>query len=406
MGNSETRIVKIEIDPKILLFAALGVGGILLAWQLRTIVLMLFLAFILNAALRPLVDTLESKRIPRFVSILLIYAIFFVVVGFTFVVIVNEVLVQVNNLLAALPSVFEGVVNFLKENLPFLAERLRLDTLQPGINELVQQLSQSSIFQDLLKGDTLQSVVDRTAAILGASAELLVSTVTVIMVSIYMLQRKHSVYKGLLAMLPERRIEATSRLLEKVEASLGGWLIGQFALMVIVGLMSYLVFWLPSLFDPSFPFAPYALPLALATGILEALPSLGPVIAMIIASLLGLGIPGGGLGMAAYAAITGLLIQNLEAVIVVPQVMKRAVGIDPILTILGVLAGFQLGSVTGALLAVPVIAVVQITIMELVSAQKRREQRNLDAENGVHESQMGFNFVGFVKNRLRVKNEE
>ncbi|MCA9379262.1 AI-2E family transporter [Candidatus Dojkabacteria bacterium] len=406
MGNSETRIVKIEIEPKILLFAALGVGGILLAWQLRTIVLMLFLAFILNAALRPLVDTLESKRIPRFVSILLIYAIFFVVVGFTFVVIVNEVLVQVNNLLAALPSVFEGVVNFLKENLPFLAERLRLDTLQPGINELVQQLSQSSIFQDLLKGDTLQSVVDRTAAILGASAELLVSTVTVIMVSIYMLQRKHSVYKGLLAMLHERRIEATSRLLEKVEASLGGWLIGQFALMVIVGLMSYLVFWVPSLFDPSFPFAPYALPLALATGILEALPSLGPVIAMIIASLLGLGIPGGGLGMAAYAAITGLLIQNLEAVIVVPQVMKRAVGIDPILTILGVLAGFQLGSVTGALLAVPVIAVVQITIMELVSAQKRREQRNLDAENGVHESQMGFNFVGFVKNKLRVKNEE
>lgn len=405
MANTETRIVKIEIDPKILLYVALGIGGVVLAWQLRTIVLMLFLAFILNAALRPLVDTLESRKIPRFISILLIYAIFFVILGFTTIVIANELLIQLRSLVDTIPTIFRGLVEFLKVNIPSIAERLRLDTLQPEVDKLVEELLNSSVFRDLLAGDTLPNAVERLTSLLGAGAELLVNLVTVMMVSIYMLQRKHSVYRELLTMLPERRVEATSRLLEKIEASLGGWLIGQFVLMLIVGAMSYLVFWVPSLFDPSFPFAPYALPLALATGILEALPSLGPVIAMVIASLLGLGIPGGGLGMAAYAAITGLLIQNLEAVIVVPQVMKRAVGIDPILTILGVLAGFQLGSVTGALLAVPVIAVAQITVMELVASQKRREQRNIDAENGVHERQMGFNFVGFVKNKLRAKNE-
>ncbi len=146
---------------------------------------------------------------------------------------------------------------------------------------------------------------------------------------------------------------------------LGNWVSGQFLLMLIVGLMTYIGLAVPGLFFDTTVIAKYAIPLALISGVLESLPNVGPTITWIVAVIIAIG-SNAGIIETSYVAFLFFIIQQLEAVFVVPVVMKRAIGIDPIVTILGLIAATTLFGVIGAILVLPIIATIQILIDEML----------------------------------------
>ena len=141
-----------------------------------------------------------------------------------------------------------------------------------------------------------------------------------------------------------------------MEKKLGGWVRAQGALMLIIGLVSYFGLRLLGI--------DFALPLALLAGVLEVVPNVGPTLAAVPAVLAGLAIsPLMGLAVAALY----FLIQQIENGFILPQIMSRGAGVNPLVAIMALVAGFQLGGVIGAVLAIPLVLLVQVVAAEFFS---------------------------------------
>jgi predicted PurR-regulated permease PerM len=126
--------------------------------------------------------------------------------------------------------------------------------------------------------------------------------------------------------------------------------------MVIVGSLNYIGLTLIGI--------KYALPLAVLAGLLEVVPNLGPTIAAIPAVLVGFS-QSPFLGVSALAV--AVLVQQLENNLIVPLVMKKAVGLNPIITLMAFIIGGKLAGVLGVLLSVPVVVVLKTFFLEFLN---------------------------------------
>jgi predicted PurR-regulated permease PerM len=141
----------------------------------------------------------------------------------------------------------------------------------------------------------------------------------------------------------------------RIHIVLGRYLRGQLYLILIMAVASYIVL---RIFN-----VPYALPLAIGTGILEIIPFVGPIIAGTLASLVTLS--SHGVGPMIGVLIAYFVLRQVEDQIVVPQVIGRVVHLDPVVTIFVVLAGERLAGILGVLLAVPLAAAVRVIVDEV-----------------------------------------
>ncbi|KKS14295.1 MAG: hypothetical protein UU67_C0003G0017 [Candidatus Daviesbacteria bacterium GW2011_GWB1_41_5] len=155
------------------------------------------------------------------------------------------------------------------------------------------------------------------------------------------------------------RQEKVQKILRLVEEKLGAWLRGQVVLSLLIGAMTYAGLLILGV--------EFALPLAILAGLLEVVPVIGPIIAAIPAVLLALTVSPFQAGL-----VTGLYvaIQQLEGHVVVPQVMRRAVGLNPLLVILAISVGGRLLGIGGALLAVPIAVVIQLVLQETLKVEE------------------------------------
>ena len=143
------------------------------------------------------------------------------------------------------------------------------------------------------------------------------------------------------------------RIISKIELRLGAWVRGQLILAVTIGICTYFGLLLLKI--------PFALPLALLAGILEIVPIIGPIIAAIPAIIIAFTIS----PILAVATIAlYVIIQQLESNLVVPYVMRKAVGLPPIATIIALMAGAKLAGIGGALLAIPIFVTIETSLSE------------------------------------------
>ncbi len=396
------KTVRVELTPKFLIYAIISLVVLLVGWELRTVLLgigaTLFISFIINAGLRPLVDSLQSVRflyflkplagvgngfkyvidqisewkVGRPLAIFIIYAGLVLVLGFLAVLLASEFASQIIGLVDALPSIFQRVVSFLDGTFPFLRDLLPIDQFEAELGTFVSGFATSPEFRNLLSGENIAIIFNQTLGIFSSAAELLVSAVTVLIISVYMLQRRKPVYEGLLNILPKQQEGIIRGALNKIEVSLGSWLVGQLGLMLIIAVLTYLIILIPGFFDPSYRLDDFAFPIALLAGLLEAIPNIGPAITLILSTIIALGTSG--IVVVLYIAVSFLVLQNLEGVFIVPMVMKRAVGIDPIMSILGIISGFQLAGVVGSILAIPIIGITQIILVSLFQEYKKAHE--------------------------------
>lgn len=209
-----------------------------------------------------------------------------------------------------------------------------------------------SIFQS-----ELTSISKNAFSITLAVFDNILAIIFLLVITFYLLLERESLENRISTFFVGHE-ERAKQLMIKIEEKLGSWLRGQMILSLIIGVLSYIGLTLLGI--------PYALPLALFSGIMEIVPVIGPIISAIPAVVLGFTIsPVLGLGV----AVMYFVIQQLENSLIVPQVMKRAVGLNPLFVILAIAVGSRLLGFGGALLAVPIAVVLQIIATEVIESK-------------------------------------
>ena len=218
---------------------------------------------------------------------------------------------------------------------------------------------------DLLDGQRLAGALAALPVLLlGALSGLgggLVSVFTVFLITFYWLSEKPAIKRAIVSAFPTRQRQRALRLWGQIEDKLGDWLRGQLLLMLVIGMAATITYGLMGL--------PFWLILGLIAGLTEALPNIGPILGAIPAVLVALTVGWQwALGVIAFVTV----LQFVENAVLVPRIMKGAVGLSPLVVILAILAGGEFRGVVGALLAVPIAAAASVIVGDL--ARERRQQ--------------------------------
>lgn len=150
--------------------------------------------------------------------------------------------------------------------------------------------------------------------------------------------------------------------IQKARKKVGSWLLGQIILSFIVGASSYIVFIVLGV--------PYALLLAMISGILNVIPMIGPVLSLFPAVVFALF---NSLQTALGVTVFYTILQQLDGNILTPLVMHKVTGINTIVIIFSVLVGVSFAGFLGALIAVPVVSVISIFVSDLTYTTKNPE---------------------------------
>ncbi|HBR71711.1 MAG TPA: hypothetical protein DEA27_02790 [Candidatus Moranbacteria bacterium] len=169
-----------------------------------------------------------------------------------------------------------------------------------------------------------------------------ISIVVVLSLTFYMLVKEEGMKKFIITITPKKHQDYAVSFFNRIHNKIGRWVFGQLILMFVMFVMSFAVL---ASFD-----VPFALLIALVAGFLEIIPYIGPIISAAIATLVGFLVsPVTGLIMLASFTV----LQQFEGHIVVPQVMRKAVGLNPVVVILVLLVGAKLGGIMGTILSIP-----------------------------------------------------
>lgn len=318
---------RIDISHKTIFFIA---GFLALLWALfliRDVIVLLFVAIIFMSGLAPIVDVFQQKtRMPRALAIAIVYIVIISIIVGLFSLMAIPLIEQTQNLLTTLPHTVQSL-------------------LPPDVDR--------SIIQQQL-GDFSKNLFGYTFTIFSN----FIAIISILVLTFYLLLDKEKL-DNLLAHFFIGREEIALSIADKIEDKLGAWLRGQIVLSLIIGTISFIVLTILQV--------PYALPLAILAGIFEVVPVIGPIISAVPAVFIAY-VTNPVLGL--IVGLAYFVIQQLEGHFIVPQVMKKAVGLNPLIIILAVAIGGRLLGIAGALLAVPIAVVIQIIVQDVLQQEE------------------------------------
>lgn len=308
---------KIEISHRTIIFTLVLLAAVWLVLEIRDILFLLFISFILMSALRPLVDGMERVRIPRALSILVLYGVVFGGLGAVVAGMIPTLSTQSGRLFTQFPD-------FLARVFPYVSSDIR---------SLTQQIA--PVGENLLR------------VTVGVFSNLF-AVMTVMTFTFYFLLERRNMEEFLSAFLGDTVGERVFSVVMQIEKRMGAWVLGQLLLMLFIGVLVY-----GGLY---FLRVEYALPLAILAGLLEIVPTIGPIVSAVPAVLVAFA---SSPLLALSVAALYIIVQQIENNLLVPIVMRRSVGIPPVLTILALMIGGRFGGIAGAVLAVPVLLAIQ-----------------------------------------------
>lgn len=317
-----------------------------LLFKIQVVVILLIAGIILATAIGGPVEFLHRRlAIARGLAILLIYLVILAGMGLL-------------GWLLAPPVVREGTA-FAREAPGLIADWRGQLTMHP--NGFVRDIA-SRVFQ---------AVESTGLAIFPASVALnivqglggsLVTLFTLFLIAFYWITERTVIKRAVVGLFRPSQHGRTATLWNEVEAKLGAWIRGQLLLMAVIGSLATIAYGLMGL--------PFWLILGVIAGLTEAIPNVGPILGAIPAVLMALTVSWKW-ALAVVAFVT--VLQLLENAVLVPRIMKGAVGLTPLTTILAILAGAEFRGVVGALLAVPVAGALQVILGDLVREKQERE---------------------------------
>jgi predicted PurR-regulated permease PerM len=347
-------LMRRELTPgKIMIFAIAVLVVFALAWlliQIRSVIAMALVGVIFATAIEPLVNRLRRLGLPQIQAILVVYVFMIGLLTLLLMLIVPTLLSQGSSLIDDVPTI--------------LQELRRQADASP--NNFIN----TTVWDALLRAERAWIQWRSSPPIEGQEAVRIVSSVggaiftifTVLVVGFYWLSEKNTLRKIFIGLFSPKRQGTVTEIWDAIEFKIGGWIRGQLLLCLIIGSLSTTAYFFLDL--------RFWLALGIFAGITEAVPFIGPIV-------------GGGAAVvvaltdswqkAVIVLIFAVLIQQLESALLVPRVMRNAVGMSPLTVIFAVLIGSEAAGVLGAVLAIPVGAAVQVSLQIILRSKLHPE---------------------------------
>lgn len=331
---------------------------VLLRWH--DVVFLLFVAIVISTAIKPAVENLQRLGIPRPAGIIIVY-----VLGITLLVVMLIVAAPlVGEQVARITSAIPGVYRDLRDNMLQTSNLFtwRLGLALPDQFPLMTGSPEAS-------DDSVPGVRDAINMVSPVAQALFGILVTFVLAFYWTVEGERIKHAAFMTLSMERR-ENARELIATLEAQLGRYIVGQGLLMAsiaVISLVGYLVMGLP-----------YALVLALFAGLMEAVPLIGPGLGAIPAAAIAYSISP---NLAIWVIVFTLVLQQIENNVLVPRIMRRSVGVHPLVTLLALTALGTFFGVIGAIVAVPLAAILQLLFFRYVVERQHGGTETLEGRD-------------------------
>ncbi|MEO0867812.1 MAG: AI-2E family transporter [Cyanobacteria bacterium J06642_11] len=335
--NASQRLT-ISLSSVLLLIAA--VPALVLLWQLKSLLLLVMISVVLACSVAPVVDWAEQYRVPRWLSVILVYLTLIGGLVLLGVLIGPTVFEQLERIIRRVPVALRGLLNETDAWITAFTDTRSLTT-----NELFTQLIDVQSLVSWTIKSSQQLLVRSygvTAGILGGVLSLVLS----LFVSGYMVADSRTLTKNLVRLLPNPWDEKLLAQMNPMGQRIGGYLRGRFVVSVLLSVATSVGLTLLGLKD-------LAVGLGAIAGVTNLIPFLGPILGAIPALLVA--IPQGGWTFL-WVLLLYVVAQNLETYILDPLLVGSSVGVHPLYQLLAVLGGAQVLGIIGALIVPPWIA--------------------------------------------------
>ena len=336
-----SHITTYEITTGTFVRFLLLVLGIVFIFAIRDVVMIILVSIVLASAVDPLVRWFGKIRIPRVLAVLIIYLTG--IVGFlgVFYFLIPPIASDFRDFFTRLPSLIENVLVRLQDKAPFLSLDFVLSTLRDvavNANEYVG-IAFGQFF--------------------NTATTLFSGIFSFLLISFYLAVQDDGVANVLRIVTPKEHEDYILHLWARTQRKIGRWLQGQILLGLIVGVIVFIALTILRVH--------YALVLAVLSAIFEIIPYFGPILAAMPAIAVA-AIQDPLLGFIVLCLY--ILVQQMENHLIYPQVVRKTVGVHPLLAIIALLIGGKLGGIMGFIVAIP-IAVVLVEYFDDFSARKR-----------------------------------
>jgi predicted PurR-regulated permease PerM len=324
-----------------LVLVGLGLSFWLL-YRFNQAIFILFVAVVIGTVIRPLVLWLQRRGLTPTAGVILIYLLLLVLLTGFILLLFPLIAEQSATITAAVPDYSQSLREWMLDHPNQLTESL--STILPTALLPLPDTGQP----------TTQEMLDSAGQVLGyagTAVKVIFTAVVILLLASYWTLDGPKTTRSFLLLAPKDQREDLNELISAMETKVGAYIAGQGVLMVVVGAMALVAYSLIGL--------PYVLVLAVVAVVMEAVPLIGPLLGAIPAALVALSL---GPDKLIWVIIATVVIQQLENSILVPRIMRKAVGVNPFVTLLALFALGTLLGVAGALMAIPIAAMLQILL--------------------------------------------
>lgn len=321
--------------------------GAYIVWLVWEILLLVFVAMILAALIDPFASWLQERKIPRALAVVTIYLVLFGLIGSTVAILAPVIANDV-------PQLIENI----QETWVVLQDSDQLQRMVEGAAQVRESLEwfvagEGATVAGTDVGNTLSQGLFTTIS--GVFAGV-VSLILILVITFYLVVQDDPMKKIVVSIMPKEYVPYTVNLLSRMRDKLAQWVRGQLILSISIGVLVFLGLTALGI--------KYAAALALIAALLEFVPYVGPTLAAI---------PGVFLAFTQGGPVTMLLVLGMYVIIqwaenniLVPKIMQKAVGLNPVVSIVAILTGVKLAGVLGALLAIPVATAVSVFLHDII----------------------------------------
>lgn len=307
-------------------------------YLIRDVLAMLAAAVFLAALIDPFADYLERMKIPRGLAALIVYIVGLALVTGGLILIVPPVLTEVQNFSTFFADLLPagGHIDY--------ATFFSWETITVNVQQIV----------DTVRGAGVSAAVPELLQLGGTAFGAVAAVMVVLILAFFLIAEKTALVKAIAFVAPAEYQPFVMQVSGKMRERLGAWLRGELILMLTIFVCTYIAL--------SVLGVPYALILSLLAGLFEIIPFIGPWLSAIPAIILALSVSP---VHALLTAIAYFMIQLLENNILVPKIMQKVSGLNPIISLLAVLIGWRVGNVVGVVLSIPLAMAGSVLLEEI-----------------------------------------
>jgi len=338
MDNTEKIL---DVSWRTILKISIAIVIFYVLFSIRQILIWFIFALTISVLFNPAINFLKKRKVPRSLAVVLIYVGVFGMLGILIYTMVPIFTLEIQRFLEFFPHYFERISPPLR-NMGFEAFE-NIETFLKSLEGTLEVMA--------------KNIFTAVFAVFGG----IFTTMFIIVSAIFLSLEEGAVEKSLTLLFPKKYESRILVLWQRCQKKVAGWFGGRILACLFVGIASYIAF---VLFAIKYPFT-----LALFAGFLNFVPYVGPLLTAVIIFLI----------VFPTAPLAGILIiivfaliQQIENSILTPILMKKFVGLPPVLVLLSLVVGGDLWGVMGAILAVPLFGILFEFLKEFL--QRRRDQ--------------------------------